>query len=259
MKKEHKIIALLLVVLFGTVYFLIMSINKNEKLEAIYRQNELARDSLMKKIQIDSSTYYHKYASIQSNLIEKEKTLKQRDETILTLNTKEVLFRKLVDSLTGRIVKMGRDTSGIPYGSVLEFTKDNEFYFSKDSVFIERLPWIKKELQFIKFRQKDFLTRNSEGKWSGYSKFEPEFVNKYISIENLEIIVDRDEFVRVESDIDRFRLKLIPGFGLLQKESSLLGGSLGALINNKHFAQFAKGIGNDWIWINYGYAFDIVK
>lgn len=259
MKKEHKIIALLLVVLFGTVYFLITSINKNEKLEAIYRQNELARDSLMKKIQIDSNTYYHKYASIQSNLIEKESALKQKDETILTLNTKEVLFRKLVDSLTGRIVKMGKDTAGIPFGSVLAFQDTLDFYRYNDSVFVERFPKIKKELEFIKFREKNFLTRDVNGRWSGYSKFEPEFVNKYISIENLEIIVDRDEFVRVESDIDKFRLSLIPAFGILQKGNTSLGGGLKALINKKHLVEVTKGIGNDWLWVGYGYTFDLIK
>lgn len=259
MKLETKLIGFLSLLVIGLTYYMVSSITKNNELEKIYRQNELARDSLMKKIQIDSSTYYHKYASIQSDLVKKEEALKQRDEKILTMSTKEILLQKLIDSLSGRIVIMGKDTSGIPYGSVLEFTKNNEFYFSKDSVFVERVPWIKKELEFIQFRQKDFITRNTEGKWSGYSKFEPEFVNKYLSITGLEVIVERDEFVRVESDIDKFRLSLIPTFGLLQKESPLLGGGLKALINKKHLIEVTKGLGNNWLWIGYGYTFDIVK
>lgn len=258
-KLEYKIIAVLSLLLAGGTYFLIRSIYENKQLEKTYKQNEIALNDTLKTVRLKNETYYHKYASIQSNLIEKEKQLKERGEKILTMSTKEILLKKLVDSLSGTIVKMGKDTSGIPYGSVLEFKKQTEFYNYKDSVFIERLPWIKKELEFIKFRQKDYLTRNTEGKWSGYSKFEPEFVNKYLSITTLEIIVESDEFVRVESDIDKFRLKLIPGIGLLQKETSLLSANLVALINNKHFAQLAKGIGNDWIFISYGYGFDIVK
>jgi len=259
MKLETKLIAFLCLLVAGLTYFLVSSVSKNNQLEKIYQQNELTLNDTLKTLRLQNETFYHKYATIQSDLIEKEKQLKERDEKILTMSTKEILFKKLIDSLSGRIVKIGKDTSGVPYGSILEFTMNNEFYWSKDSVFIERVPLIKKKLEFAKFRLKNFLTRNTEGKWSGYSKFEPEFVNKYLSIATLEVIVDRDEFVRVESDINKFRLKLIPGIGLLQKETSLFAGSIGALINNKHFAQLAKGIGNDWIFISYGLAFDIVK
>ncbi|MDQ7818692.1 MAG: hypothetical protein RDU14_16825 [Melioribacteraceae bacterium] len=259
MKLEYKIIAVLSLLLAGVTFFLIKSTYANKQLEKIYKQNELALNDTLKTLHLQNETYYHKYASIQSKLTEKDKQLKERDEKILTMSTKEISLRKLIDSLSGTIVKIGKDSAGIPYGSVLEFKKNNEFYWSKDSVFIERPPWIKKELGFIKFKQKDFLTRNKEGKWSGYSKYEPEFVNKYLSIKTLEVIVDRDEFVRVESDIDKFRLSLIPTIGLLQKESSLLGGGLKALINKKHLVEVTKGIGNDWSWIGYGYSFDIVK
>ena len=259
MKLETKLIVLLSILVIGLTYFFVSSVTKNKQLEKIYKQNEIALNDTLKTVRLQNETYYHKYASIQSNLIEKEKQLKERDEKILTMSTKEILFKKLIDSLSGRIVKLGKDTSGIPYGSVLEFSKNNEFYWSKDSVFIERVPLIKKKLEFAKFRQKNFLTRNTEGKWSGYSKFEPEFINKYLSIATLEVIVDRDEFVRVESDIDKFRLSLIPTIGLLQKESSLLGGGLKGLINKKHLVEITKGIGNDWLWIGYGYTFDIVK
>lgn len=259
MKFQNKLIVLLSILVIGLTYFLVNSVTKNNQLEKIYRQNELARDSLMKKVQLDSSTYYHKYALIQSEVIEKEKQLKERSEKILTMSTKEILLKKLIDSLSGRIVVMGKDTNGIPYGSILEFKDTKEFYSYKDSVHIERIPWIKKELEFIKYRQKDFLTRNTEGKWSGYSKFEPEFVNKYLSVVSLDVIVERDEFVRVESDIDKFRLSLIPTFGVLQKEITLFGGGLKALINKKHLVEVTKGIGNDWLWVGYGWNFDLIK
>lgn len=259
MKLETKLIVFLSLLVIGLTYFLVSSISKNNQLEKIYKQNELALNDSLKIIKLQNETYYHKYASIQSNLLDKEKQLKERDEKILAMSTKEIALKKLIDSLSGTIVKLGKDTAGIPYGSVLEFKKNNEFYTSKDSVFIERPPWIKKELEFIKYRQKDYLTRNTEGKWSGYSKFEPEFVNKYLTITGLDVFVERDEFVRVESDIDKFRLSLIPTIGILMKETTLLGAGLKALINKKHLAEITKGIGNDWVWVGYGYEFDIVK
>ncbi|MHB8840993.1 MAG: hypothetical protein ACYC56_04255 [Candidatus Aquicultor sp.] len=259
MKLETKLIILLSILVIGLAYFLVSSISKNNQLEKIYKQNELALNDTLKVLRLQNETYYHKYASIQSQLTDKEKQLKERDEKILAMSTKEISLKKLIDSLSGTIVQLGKDTAGIPYGSILEFKKNGEFYLSKDSVFIDRPPWIKKQLEFIKFRQKDFLTRNIEGKWSGYSKFEPEFVNKYLSITNLDVIVERDEFVRVESDIDKFRLSLIPTFGILQKETTIFGGGLKVLINKKHLVEVTKGIGNDWLWVGYGYSFDVVK
>lgn len=257
--KETKLIIFLCLLVAGLTYFLVSSVSNNAGLEKIYRQNQLARDSLMKKIQLDSATYYHKYATIQSNLIEKEKELKGRDEKILTLSVKEILLKKLIDSLSGRIVKMGKGTSGIPYGSILSFTKRTEFYTADDSVFVEKVPWMKRAMEFVKFKLKHILARDKEGRWSGYSKFEPNFINNYIDIIDEEVFVDRDEYLRIENDIDKFRLTLIPTFGLLQKDNSLFGAGLKALINKKHLIEVTKGIANDWLWFGYGYSFDVVK
>jgi hypothetical protein len=258
-KTETKVILFLLVITGIAIYSLIRVISEKKQIEKILIQNELALNDVIKKLKYENETFYHKYVSVQSNLTNREEQLKKRDEKILTLNAKELLLKNIVDSLIGRVVVVGKDTNGIPFGSVLEFLGGDEFYKSKHSVFIEEPPRIISQTEFIKFRIKHFLTRDVNGKYSGYSKIEPEFVNKHLDITVEETVIDESEFLRIERDIDKFRLSLIPTIGTLMKEAALVGAGLKALINKKHLVEVTKGISNDWLWVGYGYSFDIIK
>ena len=229
-------------------------------LEGIYKQNQLAHDSAMKILQSGNEIFYQKYAFIESNLTDKDQTLKQNNEKILVLMQANIQLKNIIASIRGTIIYVGKDSSGcIPYGSKIEFKDSTEFYRQRDTVNIAALPFINRHTYFIPFGENVYLTRNSEGQWSGYRKFVPDFINKHITISDMQVFVDRDEFVRIESDIAKFRLKLIPGLGLLQTNTDLIGWNIGGLINNKHFLQFGHGIGSSWFYANYGYAFDIVK
>ena len=260
MSKEHKIIIILSCIAVALGTYLYITIKNNKMLEAIYKQNQLAHDTAMKILQDGDEILYQKYAFIQSNLSDSSKALKKKDEKILSLTQDNIHLKDIISSTQGHIIVIGKDSSGcMPYGSKIEFRDSTEFYKNKDTVLISSKPIMKRHTYFLPFGQSIYLTRNTDGQWSGYEKFMPDFINKYLTVSDLQVFVDRDEFVRVESDITKFRLKLIPGLGLLQTNTDLIGWNIGALINNKHFLQFGHGIGNSWFFANYGYAFDVIK
>lgn len=235
--------------------------NRTENLEAIYSQNVTALNDKLKKIRADSTEMYHKYVEIQENLAEKEKLLKERDETVLYLNEVIVNLNDIIEHGAGDIIPP--DTPGTEFcyeeGTKFTFSNVTQYYSYWDTVFIGSPISHSLRVKINPFTMTNYLTRNDQGVWSGYTKIDPPAMRDFINITGMRVIVERDEFLGVESHINRFRLSVIPNIGLFIREAVYLKLGLGVLINDGHYFEYQKGVGNSWHYIDYGYKFDFIE
>lgn len=220
--------------------------------KAISRQNIAALDSMQKFID-DSTVMYQKYVSVQSINQEQEKLLTDRDEKILNLSRAVLQLKEIISKDTGTVINGSIGPQGYQFGTILRFIGGNEFYRYIDSIFLSAVPVHSLTLQFAEFQQKIFLTRNDKGLWSYYLKFIPDWVNKYIDVKNIEISVAKDEYLRVEDDINKFTMSLFLSGGLMIDNAVHLKAGGDVLVNNKHLIGYKHGIGNSYHYINYGY------
>lgn len=198
---KYLIFALIVFVfLSGYLGYTIYQKNKELKMaNAVYIQNELSKKEIeiLKK---DSMVLYHKYAEVTNLNKEKNKILKQKDEKIISLVNTVVSIKEIVDSLKGIAVNE-EDTTKVPYyliGKKYLFSKETKFYSLIDTVTLDNPPFMKRNLTFFQDIGLDvYLTVNSEGSYSGYAKFIPDFVNDYINIKKLEVKLEKDEFYKM--------------------------------------------------------------
>ncbi|OGU56695.1 MAG: hypothetical protein A2V66_16275 [Ignavibacteria bacterium RBG_13_36_8] len=247
------------IILYNTV------VDKNGAL-AISRQNQLALNDSLKIFKEENKTLYHKYAEVQKideikdrSIAKQVDILSKKDEKILTLTKQNIKLRDIIN----QGVQEEPNTSEIPLnlvGHELTFKDSTDFYKYRIKVTLGN-PSIHtfKQSFYNDILQTIHLTRNKEGEYSGYSEFEPEFVNNYLSINNIRFILDQDEFVRIEGDINKFRLTIFPSFGIFTFQPLYLHAGLKVLINRKHLVGYSHGIGNDLNLLEYGYGFDIIK
>lgn len=243
------------------LYLYIAAITDKKNAEILYNQNVIAFNDSLKLVKINGDSYYHKYVELQDvNAIKDEMINKhiadlvKRDEKILTL-TKQNLA--LIDIISSGESEPDSNT-GIPehlLGKVLKFKQNLDFYNYEISVTLGNPSFHNFYQSFYPdIGMYQYLTRNNKGEWSGYTKFEPDFVNKYLKITNARYIVEKDEYLQIETDKDKFRFNFISAIGLLITDDVKL--MIGASVKlNNHILEYRKGINNSFHYAGYGYSF----
>jgi len=251
--KKINYIFILIIVVMGYVLFGLYSSVSQEQME---KQNLLARNDSLRVINSQWST---KYAFVKDLNAKKDSMLKNKNETILTKNTVILKLKKML--LKGTAVKY--DTvfiNNMTKSFVMEFRDsfpvNNPFLDYDLTVVVKKpKPTYTLSLDFKKIALTSFLTRNREGIWSGYVKI-PQNYRNYLKIDNIKVVIDRDEYTRIEED--RFKLSLLLGGGIYTVPEVFGHLDLGVEINN-NIIYLGKGIGNSFLFLGYSRKFSIIK
>lgn len=228
-------------------------------------QNMLALNSRIEKYKLDSTTAYRRIAFVEdlnANLKNENgdlyKLLKSKDEKIYSQTETIIRLKAIVDSGKGTI-DSGKVIPSNLLGTKLTFHKDNKFYKYDLEVWLFNPPAHFLYETFTPFKQTTYVSRNKEGIWSGYTVFDPPWIKDYLDITNFEVKLDKDEYGRIEEEVNRFKLDILLGAGahITDRLGAHFGG--GILINNTHEVYYSKGIGDSFHYINYSYKFSLFK
>lgn len=258
-EKMFRYLIIAFIVLFCLLIFVSYSLfDTNKKLkmaENVYKQNELSKKE-MQRLKKDSTLIYQKYAEVTEILNDKEKILKERKERIIFLEKQNIVFKKLVDSLVGSVVVVNpQDTINIPdflLGRKYSFYKKNNFYTKLDTLIIFNPPILKSQLIFNnEINLINYLTINEDGMYSGYAKFSPDYVNEYLTIKNMEVKINKDDFYNLLKKPVSWML--FGDLGVIAKEKIVLGAGVTIIKDQKWKIGYLKVISENTHIFNIGY------
>ena len=72
-------------------------------------------------------------------------------------------------------------------------------------------------------------------------------------------IVDRDDYVRVEDDINKFKLDVLVGGGIYTLPQVYLQFGFGVIINNTHMVFYSRSNSDTFSYLTYAYKFSLIK
>lgn len=257
---------------FTYLYFYYVEISSTAVLN---QHNAALNDSL---VELESKNFWlsRKIAEVSTiNEILKD-SLAIKDELVLTLTRQILHFKKLVEENTGEVsvipsvdtavVGGGAFSLGVSWqqqltgckGLLLHFSKENVFYTYSDSVWIDTPPRHKLELNFAPLSFDVYLSRNKDGIWSNYYKL-PVWAKDYLSLSDVNVSIDVDEYVRVSSSNSRRFNLFADAMVQVTPENTwfFLGGSV--IINDTYKFTYGKRIDNSGHLLQVGYSIFHIK
>ena len=258
-------------VITGLVIYIVHMNKLKRDAEMVSNQNILALNAKLEKYKSDSTVAYRKIASVEdlnakvkSENIGLYKIIAKNNETVMSQQTYIIQLKSINDSVTGLIIT-GEKIPDILLGKTLNFTNVGEV--PRNPFFQYEIDVILNNPSILKFRKMEFspftfqahIARNSDGVWSGYVSAVEPWVNDYLSISTMNVVVDKDNYLRVENDINHFRLDGFVGGGIFATPQIFGHIGLGVIINDRHLLLYSHGIANNFNLINYGYKFTIFK
>jgi Txe/YoeB family toxin of Txe-Axe toxin-antitoxin module len=250
-------------VLFGFSWY--NSHQTAKEADLINKQNVAALNSEVEILKNDNTSAYKRIASVEdlneklsnnyselSSLYEKEKL------TVLSLSETIIQLKKDTSSSTGEIT----DSTKLPesvLGKELYFTGSNAFRSYKLWVILNNPPTHKLLTTYMPFTFITTINRDADGQYSGVVSIDPPEIGSFLNIKDSKVAVDRDDFLRIENDINKFRLNLLLGGGIYTIPELYAHLGLGAEINRIHYITINKGLNTDLYLMNYFYKFNIIN
>lgn len=249
MKRNTLIIIVLSILLVVACFFLYKIYKEGELKEQIITQNLRSNDSL----KVLNKNWTQKYASVEDLNTKKDSLLKDKDETILVLNKTVVDLREIESSGDGEFIPDTVETDNEIETGYYSFTKSNLFYTYSLNVFTAPQIYHELTMRFNPFPLTIYLTRGKDGLWSGYTHVD-EAYSKYVFVSDLKVVVDRDEYTRIEKKKTRIDVGL--GGGLLVTPEVYLSIGANAMFNNTHDIGYSYVLGKAWHIADYRYYFN---
>ena len=261
-----KYLSISLMIIIGISIFLGYSLYKTKEelkqANSVYEQNELSKKEIQ-RLKQDSIVWVQKYIEVTNLNKNKDKLLKQNNETIIFQDSKIIKLESIIESMSGLIVDTNnnKDTNKIPeflIGKKLLFESKKDFYNIKSEVKLDNPPINKTELTFFdKIKLTSFISRNKEGKFSGYAKFSPSFINNYLSISEMDIEMEKDEFAGLLKPPIAYQFFL--DAGIIAKENTTLSFGATLIHNEKWKLGYQKSISENLHLLNIGYGVFSIK
>lgn len=253
MKVLTEIIIVVLFLLAG--YLVWKNYNDNKIAQQVIEQNEKAFNDSLKII---GNGWQQRYAQIK-NIYDRE--AKERDEEILAqaktiVKLKNIISESVADTVT--II----DSSGNVTAMEASFRDTTDFYVMDLFVRLsinKSLSYQKHEMKFVPFAVVVNFSRNKKGEYFGNVKVEEEHLRDVINISDAEFIFGKDEFIRIEEDINKFRMDLMPSVAVYSFNQIYIGVGLNAIINKKYLVGVHKTISHNYYAFLFGYSFSIIK
>lgn len=242
----------------GYLYY--QKFNEANELDNINRQNILAHNGELERYKKDSTEFVRKIASVESLAEKRHELLKEREERIISLTRQNIALQKIIDQ--GYADIDSTDTTAIPQyliGKTYNFNVSRQFYNYNLSVTLDNPPFHRLVQNFYQdIELINYLSVNKDGIFSGYSNFEPSFVNDYIKISNMKIIIEKDEFYNLGKTKYNKWMFFIDG-QVIQTDRSDFALGAEAIVNEQWKFGYKKGFGDNLHVFNVGYnLFNIV-
>lgn len=235
----------LLLVISVVFYIYELLVSKNDSIKVL-KQNNASLSNGIKIIKDGERVLRQKYALVQEESAMKDKLLHRQGEQILNKNKLIMQLKKITENNPGQIITDG-DSIDVPMFNIL-FSGKNRFYSYTDSVFVSEKPTHSLNLSFEKFSIVNYLTRNKDGLWSGYSEFEPSWVADYLDLADMEIIVSKDFYLTPE----KIYWGIMPKLNILvQSETHFAVGV--NLIAGNYEVGYSRFLNKNWHLIEAGY------
>lgn len=227
--------------------------------EAVNTQQALAIKGEVEKYIVDSTEAYRKIAYVTdlNDDLEKENAalttiIDNNDETIIGLTSTTIQLGELVDSMSNNVIVVSDDM----VGKVINVSKKRDFYNISIGVFLGNPTIIRDTITFNPFNATFMLGKNTDDVYSGYLTFEPDYMNKYLTINNVVVKIDRESFYYS----DKYKKSLYLSFGVgvvtLNEMYLLITSELN--LWNKHYLEAGYGIGNSYLMFGYRYGFKLL-
>jgi hypothetical protein len=267
---KNKIISIIpyIIFLISIVLSILLynTIKNRNKLEKVNHQNVLALNGKLEIYKRDSVVAYKRIASIE-NLNEKLKTENKELFTLLE-NNKEIIMSQakyiikleaIIDS-GKEATSTGHDIPNNILGKEIIFSnKDkNPFYDYEIKVTLGNPSTHKLSMFFKDINMTSHITRNKDGVWAGYIETSSE-ISKYLKIKQLSVVLDSDNYLSVESNLNKFHLDLMLGGGVFVFPQAYLHLGVGLVMNNTHCLYYSHGIGTSFNYLTYAYKLSLIK
>jgi hypothetical protein len=252
MKVDYKYVVILVaVIIIGLLgYFLYVNYEKAKALNNALENNNLAYQDTLKKI---SENYYQHMIMVEDLSKYKDSLLNKMNEKLLSISYQQIKIKDLINAIPGNIIVNG-DTNNNCKGMVIAFPYSNEFYTALDTFVLGDKPVLKRNMSFKPFGLTVHLARDEKGKWDSFFEVEKPF-NKYLDIQNGNVVVDKDLFGIVS--VDKNILSLYPSLGLSLINAKAYLGIGGGVILFNNIVNYLWG-GKNNHFISYGYKFSIL-
>jgi hypothetical protein len=221
-------------------------------LNKIITQNEASLDSA-KTI---NKNWVQKYAQVKKLNYEKDELLKERDETILSQTKIIAQLNSIHSEGKGSVEKDTVFIEEKKFVDKIVFTKTTPFYSYELNVWVNPSPFHKLDIYFKPITMDTYLTRNKKGLWSGYVKVQDE-LREYLSITDLNVFVEKDEYARVEKTPTRWDLGV--GGNILTTPEVYLGFGVDLLIDVTHEFGYSYYLGIGHHEATYRYFFNVKR
>lgn len=241
-------IIIIIAILLGVYFYFNKMSDKDVEILSL-KQNLLAEQNKVALLKKDSTEMYHKYASVVDLNDSLNSVLTERDEEVKQLTKVNLELKEFISNNQGHYDStVIVDT--VCYGISALFNYDGDVYSYKAKAIIDEHPVLDLAFKIKPFSLNIYATqRKSDNIYSGYAEIFPVEFRDYLSVNDMQVFIDEDEFTN-KNKVSTMKFTILGS--LISPDVKLFGG-LNVLLKGKYTVGYSHSIGGNNHLLQFGY------